>query len=198
MNGSPDFGHPQPSGSLAFSVPSSSSRVRSSWLNWPLAAILLVGTVIAIADGLTRPLVLEEDWESSEAMTYEPYQAAFVFGIAMSNYVTLTNAVSTGARTVALNAQLTTDPCLVASSAIEAAAPSLNPNKMTFSYTFNGVPQSGASCNSASIDSGAALDLASGTTVTVTATYPLNLSIFGTQMSPSNAVLQATSTELVQ
>ena len=83
MNGSPDFGHPQPSGSLAFSVPSSSSRVRSSWLNWPLAAILLVGTVIAIADGLTRPLVLEEDWESSEAMTYEPYQAAFVFGIAM-------------------------------------------------------------------------------------------------------------------
>lgn len=122
----------------------------------------------------------------------------FVFGIAMSNYVTLTNAVSTGARTVALNAQLTTDPCLVASSAIEAAAPSLNPNKMTFSYTFNGVPQSGASCNSASIDSGAALDLASGTTVTVTATYPLNLSIFGTQMSASNAVLQATSTELVQ
>jgi Flp pilus assembly protein TadG len=122
----------------------------------------------------------------------------FVFGIAMNNYVTLTNAVSTGARTVALNAQLTTDPCAVASSAIEAAAPGLNPSKMTFSYTFNGVPQSGTSCNSSSVDSGAALDLASGTTVSVTATYPLNLSVFGTQMSPSNAVLQATSTELVQ
>jgi Flp pilus assembly protein TadG len=122
----------------------------------------------------------------------------FVFGIAMNNYVTLTNAVSTGSRTVALYAQLTTDPCAVASSAIEAAAPGLNPNKMTFSYTFNGVPQSGTSCSSASVDTGAALDLASGTTVTVTATYPLNLSVFGTQMSASNAVLQATSTELVQ
>jgi len=122
----------------------------------------------------------------------------FVFGIAMNNYVTLTNAVSTGARTVALNAQLTTDPCAVASSAIEAAAPGLDPNKMTFSYTFNGIPQSGTSCSSSSVDSGAALDLASGTTVSVTATYPLNLSVFGTQMSPSNAVLQATSTELVQ
>jgi Flp pilus assembly protein TadG len=122
----------------------------------------------------------------------------FVFGIAMNNYVTLTNAVSTGARTVALNAQLTTDPCAVASSAVEAAAPGLNPNLMTFSYTFNGVAKSGTSCSSSSVDTGAALDLASGTTVTVTATYPLNLSVFGTQMSGSNAVLQATSTELVQ
>ncbi|MGD0628883.1 MAG: TadE family protein [Terracidiphilus sp.] len=122
----------------------------------------------------------------------------FVFGIAMNNYVTLTNAVSVGARTVALNAQLTTDPCAVASAAIEAAAPSLNSSKLNFSYSFNGSPYSGSSCNSSSIDTGAAGNLASGTTVTVTATYPLNLSVFGTQMSPSNAVLQATSTELVQ
>jgi Flp pilus assembly protein TadG len=122
----------------------------------------------------------------------------FVFGIAMNNYVTLTNAVSTGARTVALNAQLTTDPCAVASSAIEAAAPGLTSSKFTFSYTFNGSPYSGTSCNSSSVDTGAAGNLASGSTVTVTATYPLNLSVFGTQMSPSNAVLQATSTELVQ
>ena len=57
--------------------------MKSSWLNWPLAAILLVGTAIVIADGFTRPLVLEEDWENSEAMTYEPYHAAFVFGLAM-------------------------------------------------------------------------------------------------------------------
>jgi O-antigen ligase len=83
MKDSPDFGHLQPNGSLAFSVPSVGSRVKSSWLTWPVVAILLVGSVIVIADGLTRPLVLEEDWESSEALTYEPYHAAFVFGIAM-------------------------------------------------------------------------------------------------------------------
>jgi hypothetical protein len=122
----------------------------------------------------------------------------FVFGIAMNNYVTLTNAVSVGASTVALNAQLTTDPCAVASTAIEAAAPSLISSKLTFSYSFNGSSYSGASCNSSSVSTGAAGDLATGTTVTVTATYPLNLSVFGNQMSASNAVLQATSTELVQ
>jgi O-antigen ligase len=83
MNGSSDFGRPQLGGSLALSVPSSGPRVKSSWLNWLVVAILLVGAVIVIADGLTRSLVLEEDWDSSEAMTYEPYQAAFVFGIAM-------------------------------------------------------------------------------------------------------------------
>ncbi len=83
MNPSSDFGHPQPSGSLALSIPNPGLRVKSLWLNRPLVAILLVGTVIVIADGFTRPLVLEEDWESSEAMTYEPYHAAFVFGLAM-------------------------------------------------------------------------------------------------------------------
>ncbi len=122
----------------------------------------------------------------------------FVFGIAMNNYVQLTNAVSVGARTLAINAQLTTDPCAVASSAIEAAAPGLSSSKLVFSYTMNGTAYSGTSCSSSSVDTGAAGNLASGTTVTVTATYPLNLSVFGTQMSPSNAVLQATSTELVQ
>jgi O-antigen ligase len=83
MNGSSDFGHLQRNGSLALSVPRAGSRVKSSWLSWPVVAILLVGTVIVIADGLTRPLVLEEDWENTEALTYEPYHAAFVFGIAM-------------------------------------------------------------------------------------------------------------------
>lgn len=122
----------------------------------------------------------------------------FVFGIAMNNYVTLTNAVSSGARTVALSAQLTTDPCAVASSSIQAAAPGLDPTLMTFSYTFNGVAYSGTSCSSSSVDTGAAGNLSSGTTVTVTAAYPLNLSVFGNQMSASNAVLQAASTELVQ
>jgi hypothetical protein len=83
MNGSSDLGHPQPNGVLTISFPNAGLRVKSSWLNWPLVAILLAGTVIVIADGFTRPLVLEEDWETTEAMTYEPYHAAFVFGLVM-------------------------------------------------------------------------------------------------------------------
>jgi len=121
-----------------------------------------------------------------------------MFGIAMNNYLALTNAVSIGARTVAVNAGLTLDPCSVAAQSIIAASPGLNPSSLKFTYTFNGVGASGSSCPSASVSSGAAGNLSSGSTVTVTATYPLNLSIYGTNYSASNAVLTATSTELVQ
>jgi O-antigen ligase len=78
-----DFGHSQPGDSLALSVQQAGLTVKGSWLNWPLVAVLLVGSVIAIADGFTRPLVLEEDWENTDALTYEPYHAAFVFGFAI-------------------------------------------------------------------------------------------------------------------
>jgi Flp pilus assembly protein TadG len=121
-----------------------------------------------------------------------------VFGVAMNNYLQLTNAVSIGARTLSLNAGLTTNPCAVAVSAIEAAAPNLTPANLTFSFTLNGVGYSGTSCSSSSLSTGAAGNLSSGSTATVTATYPLNLSIFGKIFSASNAVLKATSTELVQ
>lgn len=121
-----------------------------------------------------------------------------VFGVAMNNYMQLTNAVSIGARAVANSAEVTTDPCAVASSAVIAAAPGLSSSKLSISYTFNGNPYSGPSCSSASADTGAAGDLTSGTTATVTATYPLNLSVFGNRFSATNAVLKASSTELVQ
>jgi len=114
-----------------------------------------------------------------------------MFGIAMNNYLALTNAVS-------MNAGLTLDPCSVAAQSIIAASPGLNPSSLKFTYTFNGVGASGSSCPSQSVSSGAAGNLSSGSTVTVTATYPLNLSIYGTNYSASNAVLTATSTELVQ
>jgi hypothetical protein len=48
------------------------------------------------------------------------------------------------------------------------------------------------------VTSGSAANLASGTTATVTATYPLNLSVFGNKFSATNAVLEASTTELVQ
>jgi len=121
-----------------------------------------------------------------------------IFGVAMNNYLQLTNAVSIGARAVANSAQVTTDPCAVASAAIIAAAPGLNTSKLTISYTFNGTSYSGPSCSSADPGSGAAGDLGKGASATVTATYPLNLSVYGNQFSANNAVLKASSTELVQ
>jgi hypothetical protein len=121
-----------------------------------------------------------------------------VFGVAMNNYLQLTNAVSIGARAMSLNGGITLDPCAVAVNAIEAAAPALTPSKMTFSFTLNGNPESGTSCAASSVTNAPASYLAAGTQASVTATYPLNLSIFGKKFSASNQVLQATSTELVQ
>jgi len=121
-----------------------------------------------------------------------------IFGVAMNNYMQLTNAVSIGARAVANSASVSTDPCAVAYSALTAAAPGLSTSKLSVSYTFNGNPYSGPSCSSSSMATGAPLDLATGASATVTASYPLNLSIYGNQFSANNAVLKASSTELVQ
>ncbi len=121
-----------------------------------------------------------------------------VFGVAMNNYLQLTNAVSIGARTLAASASMTLDPCATASSAVIAAAPGLTSTNLRFSYTLNGVSYTGTSCAAGSVTSGAAGNLAAGTTASVTATYPLNLSVFGQKFSQNNAVLQASTTELVQ
>jgi Flp pilus assembly protein TadG len=121
-----------------------------------------------------------------------------VFGVAMNNYIQLTNAVSVGARAVAMSSGITLDPCSTASSAIIAAAPGLSSSKMTFSYSLGGNSQSGPSCSSSSLSSGAAAQLVSGSTVVVTVQYPLNLSVFGRKFNANNAVLQASSSELVQ
>ena len=121
-----------------------------------------------------------------------------VFGVAMNNYMQLTHAVSVGARSVSLYGHdagapnNTADPCAVASTGVINAAPGLNPANITFSYAIGATPASSTSCT------GAATSLTSGSNVTVTATYPLNLSIYGKVFSQNNAVLSASATELVQ
>jgi len=120
------------------------------------------------------------------------------FGIYMANQMQLINAVDTGARTLAVNGGITLDTCSVASSAIISAAPGLNSSQLNFSYTLNGTPYSGTSCASATLLTGAASNLAAGTTATVTVNYPCNLSIFGTNFMPSGCFMRASTSELVQ
>src|ERR1039458_1963733 len=55
------------------------------------------------------------------------------FGAFMTNQMQLINAVDIGARAVAVNGGITLDPCSIASSAVIAAAPNLNPAQLTFS-----------------------------------------------------------------
>jgi len=116
----------------------------------------------------------------------------------MNNYLVLTQAVSVAARTLAANGGITLDPCATAYNAVIAAAPNLSPAKLNFSLTLNGTAESGSSCSSASLTTGAASDLAGGTNATLTVTYPCVLVFYGNTSGATGCTLTATDTELVQ
>jgi Flp pilus assembly protein TadG len=123
--------------------------------------------------------------------------AIFTFGIAFNNYIELTDAVGIAGRQLAISSLQTLDPCSTASTAVYKAAPLLSKSNLTFSFTLNGTPYSGATCASASQSVGAASNLQSGDDATITVTYPCNLTIWGNNYAPS-CTLQATTTEKVQ
>ena len=68
------------------------------------------------------------------------------FGIAINNYILLTDGVNIGARQLAISRGNTTDPCYTVSSAVIAAAPLLKPASMTFKFVLNGTAYTGTSC----------------------------------------------------
>ena len=123
--------------------------------------------------------------------------AIFSFGITLNNYLELTNAVSIGARYLALQSQQVLDPCATAVAKIEQAAPYLKPANLTFTFVLNGTSYSGTSCNSSSFTTGAAGNLTSSTPAQVTATYPCSLAVYGKNLAPSCTIV-AQSTEMVQ
>jgi len=121
----------------------------------------------------------------------------FTFGMAMNDYVQLTEAVNTGARLLAISRGQTTDPCAETASAVYQSAPNLTESSFTFSFMLDGNSFPGGSCSSSSTTTGAAGDLVEGTSATVTVTYPCDLEILGVNYAPG-CTLQAETTELVQ
>lgn len=111
-------------------------------------------------------------------------------GIALGNYVALTNAVDTGARLLAVSRGETTDPCATAVSAVYAAAPQLAQSKLTFTFVLNGNSYSGTTCTAG------AANLVTAGSAQVTATYPAQITLFG--WTPSSLNMTAQTTELVQ
>lgn len=112
------------------------------------------------------------------------------FGMAMNNYLMLTEGTSVAARQIAISRQQTLDPCQVASNAFYAAAPNLTKAKLTFNYTFNGVAASGTSCTPA------AVNLVQGTPAMVKVTYPCSLVAYKFNGGACN--LQTQTTEAIQ
>jgi Flp pilus assembly protein TadG len=126
----------------------------------------------------------------------------FSFGVALNNYLMLTDAASIGGRTIAVSRGETTDPCKTASTAILGVAPLLNSTKFKMTLVLNGstVYSNGtlpASCSSSSTTTGAAGDLVQGGTAQVTITYPCQLEAFGVNYAPT-CTLTSQTTEVVQ
>ena len=120
-----------------------------------------------------------------------------MFGIALHDYLELTNAVSIGARLLAISRGQTTDPCATTATAIYQAAPLLKPASLTLTFVLNGTTYPGASCISSTTTTGAAGNLLQGTAARVTATYPCNLRVYGFNYVPS-CIMMARTTELIQ
>jgi Flp pilus assembly protein TadG len=121
----------------------------------------------------------------------------FTFGIALNNYIQLTDAVGISARLLAISRGQTTDPCTAASAAFYKAAPYLKTANLSFTFVLNGTTYTGASCSSTSTTTGAAGNLVQGQPAQITVTYPCNLAVYGKNYAPSCS-LTGQVTELVQ
>lgn len=99
------------------------------------------------------------------------------FGVGFNNELTLTNAVGAGAQQLQLIRSTTSDPCADTLSTIQSAATSLRGTSINLSITMNGTTVTGGSCY------GDQSYLVAATPVTVSATYPCALAIYGATFS---------------
>lgn len=112
----------------------------------------------------------------------------FAVSLAFYDKLQLESGVDAGSRYLQIIRLSTSDPCADTLKAIENAAPSLDPSKISITITMNGVSASGATC------SGDQSDLVQGAPVTVAATYPCTLPIYGMSFT-SGCQLSAQLTE---
>jgi Flp pilus assembly protein TadG len=123
----------------------------------------------------------------------------FAFGIALNNYLELTNAVTIGAQLLADSRGVTGTPCTNAVNAIYNAAPNLTAGNLAINFTFsnNGTTNqytTASACDTASQESGSPI-FAQGESVELIATYPCTLAGYGFNFGCS---LTANITEIVQ
>lgn len=123
------------------------------------------------------------------------------FGLLISQYLMLSHATDVGARSLAMSRGVSTNPCSLAVSVIQASAPGLNTSSLNYSFnigsgSFSGdqTSFSGSGSGSCSVDGES--DLVAGDNATVTVTYPYQLTLFG--WTPTTLTLTATTSEVIQ
>lgn len=114
--------------------------------------------------------------------------AIVTFGITFSNQVTLTQAVGSAGQYLSQIRSSTTNPCADTYTALTNAAPGLSASNISLTVTMNGSQNTGNTC------SGKQTELIQGGPVTVYATYPCTLSIYGVSFA-SGCELTAQVTE---
>ncbi len=114
------------------------------------------------------------------------------FGLTLSNFITLTDATSVGARQFAIERSEGGDPCALSVTAITGATPNLNHTNATvgigYAFTVGGQTYT-SSCPSAT--------LTQGQNVQVKTTYPCTLKVYGLNLNPT-CQLVAQTTEVIQ
>ena len=113
----------------------------------------------------------------------------FQFGIAMQQFMNVTNAATQGALTLAL-ARGGTTPYTSTTAAVTSAAPNLTASSITTTVTIGG-----SACTS---DSTCTSKLSSGATASVKVSYPCALNVMGVNYAPSGCNLVAQSAQMVQ
>jgi len=112
------------------------------------------------------------------------------FGIALNQYLELTDGVREGGRTFAISRSSAT-PYTSTTTAITSAAANLTAGSITITVQVNGVAcTTNAGCSTA-------LTAAPGGAATVIATYPVNLNFLAFNYAPS-ANLTSTTTDLIE
>jgi len=129
----------------------------------------------------------------------------YSIGIALSNYVMLTNAVGTGARAFAISPAVTintgsgttatiTDPCAYAIQMATQATPTIPAGGVTYTFTYTSLATGKSTNYQKGTCSGISTSV--GDTVQMQALYPYNFLLYG--FRPGTLNLQARSAELVQ
>jgi Flp pilus assembly protein TadG len=101
------------------------------------------------------------------------------FGLAFSNQLTLTQAVGSAGQYLAQIRTSTTDPCADTWKALKNGAPGLTAASISMTLTMNGTVKTGTTC------SGSQTYLVQGSPVSVYATYPCSLAIYGKSFAGS-------------
>lgn len=121
----------------------------------------------------------------------------FACGLALNNYLELTNAAMMGAQALSVSRGMTTtaDPCLTTSAAAAASATNLTASSLTYSIVFTDSSGSVLGTGSSTSCAAAGAYLKQGGSAQVTMTYPFTFAYLGVSKA---LTLRTQITEIIQ